>query len=81
MMIVHGVMAGISYSLFFRIMELAGAVFYSMSHYVIALTGVAWGWLIFGETHGTVFWLAVVLILLGFSLVNQRQEKSRARLA
>ncbi len=81
MMIVHGVMAGISYSLFFRIMELAGVVFYSMSHYVIALTGVAWGWLIFGETHGAVFWLAVVLILLGFSLVNQRQEKSRARLA
>lgn len=81
MMIIHGILAGISYSLFFRIMELAGAVFYSMSHYVIALTGVAWGWLVFGETHGAVFWLAVVLILFGLSLVNQRQGKSRTRLA
>ena len=77
MMLFHGILAGISYSLFFRIVELAGAVFYGMSHYVIALTGVAWGWLIFGETHGTVFWLAVVLILLGLSLVNQRQGMSR----
>ncbi len=73
MMLFHGILAGIAYSLFFRIVELAGAVFYSMSHYVIALTGVAWGWIAFGEIHGVGFWFAVLLILSGLSLVNLRQ--------
>ncbi len=70
----HGVLAAVAYSLFFKIVALAGAVFYSLSHYLIALTGLAWGWLLFGETHNMMFWLAVLCILSALTIVNLRQH-------
>ena len=80
LMLIHGTLAAISYSLFFKIVELAGAVFYSFSHYVIALTGLAWGMILFDETHGASFWMAVLLIFGGLTLVNARQHAYRKQL-
>jgi len=70
----HGILTATAYTLFFIIVSAAGAVYYSFSHYVIAITGLAWGWLIFGEMHSSWFWLAVVLILAGLTLINERQR-------
>ena len=74
LVVFHGLLAAVSYALFFKIVKLAGAVFYSFSHYVIALMGLLWGWLLFGEIHGPSFWIAVLLILGGLTLVNFRQQ-------
>jgi len=72
LIVLHGVMAAAAYSLFFRIVQLAGPVFYSQSAYVIAVTGIGWGMIVFGEHHGGWFWAAVILILGGLTLVNVR---------
>ena len=79
LIVFHGILAAVSYSLFFKIVKLAGAVFYSFSHYVIALMGLLWGWLLFGEVHGPSFWLAVLLILGGLTLVNFRQQAALSK--
>ena len=69
----HGFIAAIAYSMFFKIVELAGPVFYSFSAYLIAITGIAWGWIIFDESHPDHFWLAVMLIFAGLAIVNNRR--------
>jgi drug/metabolite transporter (DMT)-like permease len=74
LILVHGLIAAIAYSLFFKIIELAGSVFYSFSSYIIALTGIGWGMIIFNEQHGIEFVFAVVLIFSGLSLVNMRRS-------
>ena len=73
----HGLIAAIAYSLFFKIVELAGSVFYSFSSYIIALTGIGWGMLIFNEQHGIEFVIAVLFIFGGLSLVNKRKSRQR----
>jgi drug/metabolite transporter (DMT)-like permease len=72
----HGVIAATAYTLFFKIVELAGSVFYSFSSYIIALTGIGWGMLIFGEQHGIGFIVAVALIFCGLMIVNSRQPQN-----
>jgi len=74
LVVVHGIIAAIAYSLFFKIVELAGPVFYSFSTYIIGITGIGWGWFIFGETHHYSFWFAVALILGGLTVVNLRRK-------
>ena len=76
LIVCHGIIAAVAYSLFFRIVQLAGPVFYSFSTYVIAITGIGWGWLVFGESHPGHFWLAVALIFCGLALIQFRQRKS-----
>lgn len=69
----HGVIAAVAYSMFFKIVELAGPVFYSFSTYIIGITGIGWGWVVFGETHPQHFWLAVALIFTGLTIVSTRR--------
>lgn len=76
LIVLHGVIAAAAYSLFFRIVHMAGPVFYSQSAYVIAVTGIGWGMLVFGERHAGWFWTAVALILGGLTLVNLRHPRS-----
>lgn len=73
LIVCHGFIAAIAYSLFFKIVELAGPVFYSFSTYIIAITGILWGWLIFDESHPSHFWLAVASIFVGLAIINYRR--------
>lgn len=79
LIVLHGVIAAVAYSLFFKIVELAGPVFYSFSTYIIAITGIGWGWVVFGESHHQLFWLAVVLIFAGLTIVNLRRNPRAAQ--
>ena len=79
LIVCHGVIAAVAYSLFFKIVELAGPVFYSFSTYLIAITGIVWGWIIFGETHPQHFWLAVLLIFVGLGIINFRRADPATR--
>ena len=75
LIVLHGVIAAVAYSLFFKIVGLAGPVFYSFSAYIVALTGIGWGRIIFGETHPRHFWLAVLLIFIGLAVINSRRGR------
>lgn len=76
LIVAHGFIAAAAYSMFFKIVELAGPVFYSFSTYIIAITGIFWGWLIFAEIHPVHFWLAVASIFVGLAIINYRRAST-----
>jgi drug/metabolite transporter (DMT)-like permease len=78
LIVCHGFIAAAAYSMFFKIVELEGPVFYSYSTYIIAITGILWGWVIFSESHPAHFWLAVALIFSGLAITNYRRREKPA---
>lgn len=61
-----------SYILYFDLLRRVGAVFVSQASYAVALSGLCWGWLFFGETIGLGVVLSAALIFAGLYLVNRR---------
>lgn len=57
--------------------RIAGATAYSQIGYVIALTGVAAGAVIFDERLDAMFWPALVLVFAGIVLNNSAQKSAR----
>ncbi|OAB55114.1 hypothetical protein AY600_14195 [Phormidium willei BDU 130791] len=72
-----GLISAVAYGLFVYLVGLAGAVFASQASYIVTLSGVAWGMAIFGESHPPSFWLALVVMCLGLSLVTPRATPLR----
>ena len=58
--------------------RVAGATAYSQIGYVIALTGVAAGTLIFDESLDALFWPALALVFAGIVLTNRARQKTHA---
>ena len=75
----NGLLSGTAFTILLYVIRTAGPVFASQTAYVITLAGVAWGMILFGETHSFYIWSALLLTLLGISLV--RPEAPRSRLA
>jgi drug/metabolite transporter (DMT)-like permease len=71
----HGFVAATAFTLFFTIVAMRGAVFYSQSTYVITVSGILWGMAIFGERPAGTFWAATAFVLLGLALVSSRRVK------
>ncbi|MDP3268136.1 MAG: DMT family transporter [Legionella sp.] len=69
------VLSSIGYLLFFTLIRIAGPVFYSLIGGVVALTGLFWGYLIFGETPNSIQGFAVVLIISAIFLLSWRQSR------
>ena len=67
-----------SYILYFDLLRRVGAVFVSQASYAVALSGLCWGWLFFGETIGLGVALSAVLIFAGLYLVNRRPSAAAA---
>ena len=63
----------LAYFLFFEILRMVGAVQFSVTAYVITLTGIGWGILFFAETHSLWIWAAVAFIFTGLALVTAKQ--------
>ncbi|MBM3545594.1 MAG: DMT family transporter [Alphaproteobacteria bacterium] len=61
-----------SYILYFDLLRRVGAVFVSQASYAVALSGLFWGWLFFGETVGMGVVASAALIFTGLYLVNRR---------
>lgn len=73
--------SSLGYFILFRILTTAGAVYYSLVGPFVVLTGVFWGWLIFGERLLTVDYFAAAFVVLGLVLVAlKRLPKSYARI-
>lgn len=67
------VLSSLGYVLFFQLLKIAGPVYYSLIGGVIALTGLFWGWLIFGETLNLGISLAIIMIFIAIGLVTWGQ--------
>lgn len=62
-------LSSISYIILFRILQIAGAIFYSLVGGMVALTGLFWGWIIFHEGLTLISGLAALLIIVGIFVV------------
>lgn len=76
LILLHGIIGATAYALLFKIIELAGPVFYSFSSYIIAVTGVIWGMALFGETLTPTFLIATLAIFFGLYLINATAERA-----
>ncbi len=67
------VLNSLSYTLFLYVLKRTGPVFAAQTAYVITVTGVIWGMLLFGERHGVWVWIALAVMLAGMTLVQERR--------
>ncbi len=64
----------LSYAAFIHLVAIAGPVFASQTGYLVTLSGVAWGILIFAESHSAWIWAALVAMMAGLALVQPRGQ-------
>jgi len=62
--------SGVAYAMFFYTIKTSGPVFASQCAYVVTLSGVIWGIIIFSEQHTLWIWMSVIVMLLGLLLVS-----------
>lgn len=62
------------YFFFAILIAWAGAVFTSQAAYIVTLSGVLWGMLIFGESHSIWIWAAIICLIMGASLVRPHAD-------
>ena len=66
--------SGFAYAMFFYAIKTSGPVFASQCAYVVTISGVIWGIIIFSEQHSTWVWISVVVMLLGLVMVSPDGE-------
>ncbi len=64
------VLSVLAYTLFFYAIRTSGPVFASQCAYVVTLSGVIWGIIIFSEQHTVWIWLSVLVMMVGMALVT-----------
>lgn len=68
-------LSSIGYLLFFKLITLAGPVFYSLTGGIVALTGLFWGSIIFSEKPDKIQGLAIICITSALFLISWRQSR------
>ena len=66
-----------AYGLFLYLIRYAGPVFASQTAYVVTLSGVIWGIMIFDDEHSLWVWLSLGVMMLALGLVTPRKDKSQ----
>lgn len=74
-------LSSVGYLLFFQLIKIAGPVYYSLVDTIVVLTGLFWGYIIFGEHLNEWTGSAVCLILFALLLVTQQQRRVKQTLA
>ena len=77
-MIGLGIITVVAYTMFVMSVALFGSVFASQVGYLVTLTGVFWGILIFDESHSVWVWLSLLSMIIGLALVTPRRAKASA---
>lgn len=72
------ILSSLGYILFFKLIKLAGPVYYSLVDTIVVVTGLFWGYIIFGEHLNKWTGTAIFLILFALLLVTQQQKKIAA---
>ncbi len=68
------VSSAIAYMMFFYTIKRAGPVFASQCAYVVTISGVVWGIIIFAEQHTLWVWASVAVMMVGLALVTPNQN-------
>ncbi|KTD64501.1 DMT family transporter [Legionella spiritensis] len=68
------ILSSLGYLLFFKLIRLAGPVFYSLTGGVVALTGLFWAYIVFSEKPDTLQSLAIACVLSAIFLLSWRQS-------
>lgn len=64
------ILSSVGYLLFFYLIEYAGPVYYSLTGSVVSLTGVFWGYMLFGETIGQNQIIAILMIISAILIIS-----------
>ncbi len=72
------VITGIAHIFLFQLIQMAGPVYFSQVGYIVTISGLLWGWALFGESHGPWIWAALALMFAGLMLVNLRRDAAVA---
>ncbi|MEK9661326.1 MAG: DMT family transporter [Alphaproteobacteria bacterium] len=72
----YGVVSALTFTLFYTIVALAGAVYLAQVGFIVTLTGIGWGALFYGERPGLWLWAAMALIFAGVACVNIGKGKA-----
>lgn len=72
-----GFITAVAYTLFIYLITNAGAVFASNVGYVVTISGVIWGIVLFQETHSYWVWLSLITMIIGLSLVSPRRKTKK----
>ena len=70
------VITSVGFIIFVKLIKTHGPVFASQVNYLVTISGVAWGFIIFSESHSSQFWFALGLILFGLLCVRPNGKKS-----
>jgi drug/metabolite transporter (DMT)-like permease len=66
----QGAATAAAFMIYFRSLAAHGGVVTSQTGYIITLTGLAWGWVLFGERPGWLTIPAAALVFAGLALVT-----------
>lgn len=69
------ILSSIGYILFFKLVRLAGPVFYSLTGGMVALTGLFWGFVVFHEKPANMQSLAIFCVICALFLLSWRQSR------
>lgn len=75
------VITGVAHIFVFKLIHMAGPVYFSQVGYFVTLAGIVWGMVLFGERPGPWIWAALALMFAGLALVNLRREAAVTRAA
>ena len=65
-----GLIGATAYACFVFTVRISGPIFASQVGYLVTVSGIIWGVVIFGEKHSTWIWIAFVLIMLGLLCIS-----------
>lgn len=71
--ILEMILSSIGYVIFFKLIDIAGPVFYSLTGGMVAITGLFWGYVIFSEQPNVHDFIGICLIILSIAILALRQ--------
>lgn len=71
--ILEMILSSVGYVIFFKLIDIAGPVFYSLTGGMVAITGLFWGYMIFGEQPDLHDMIGISLIIISITTLAYRQ--------
>ena len=68
-----GLIGATAYACFVFTVRISGPIFASQVGYLVTVSGMIWGAVIFGEKHSAWIWIAFVLMMLGLLCISPRK--------
>ena len=72
------IISAVAYTLFIKVINLAGPVFASQTGYLVTVGGVIWGILLFNEVHSGWVWTSLITILIALFFVSPQKGEQKS---